>query len=1099
MRLLNTCTGKFEEFQDESKIPRYAILSHTWNPKGEQIYQEVRKVQEAYEILKQGVTSAPISHSAPLPATQEDALPEPITSDDVASVSSLEIFSEGDRGSSEGRSTLALVWVLLTFQIDSSIFPQVLEAADGPGGLHIALVPTTAIWDHEHGLCRKIQKACEVARSEGYEYIWIDSSCINKESSSELSEAINSMYKWYGRADVCFVFLADVPDDDDVYAVDSAFRRSRWFRRGWTLQELIAPRRVLFFSSGWTFLGTKFSLVDVIQDVTQIDGDILLHNKSLNEASVAQRMSWASTRETTRIEDQAYSLLGIFAINMPTLYGEGEQAFRRLQEEILKRIPDQSLFAWGDLLPYQSSWAHPIKIDTRHFSLLAPSPRMFHGSSEVVAASDRMKRVFKIPPLEFTQTPYGIRTQVCLVSLKHTSLSSDVSRNSPPSGWFLVVLGCEHSAQRGKLLGKICYLPPTETSVQLLYAPDVTFSSGSLSRSDIHPTLFFALSPSDVGSPTLPQLLSTNVHLPYIEHADSLPQRYRDAETTISLTSSESQVIQILHGLSNPRMRFSSLLSDLVQHQVNPNTATTAGCYLILPTSIRAVLQGCGFTATSSQVPWHAEPDRASWSFTLTGGSITIHIRFKCRTPQASTLSKCLLGAHIWLFESPSNDRHGVGWTDSEPPYTSTTWYETRGRPTNLPRRVLPLQLKSGDVIGLELGLETVAGLRYHVHIAIVAGTAVSHIATTTSVNRYRLYWPQEAVGLRLFLLGSVEEALEARGWIAYLEGPRTPTPNSTYTLTMGNGKSTVIVTYRQQVCSNVEGEMVLNLVAEITLEEFSPGNTSEGYQDGPCVLTWSDACDENMGWRWALDEQQVTLTTPSGSPLALRLGADLMWPSEYSLRVDVLQEGNDPRLPSLPRAKQDQLYAPHRTLKLVLPGHIKCMLQLRGYDVQWRVQGEEARSSYCLTLSRSNLTISIQYSQSLGFTMRADASEEKLTLRADVKCTLVRRRGNKEIVHTLDWEVKQPWKPELPMKQVTLSLATGCEVVVRLGFYLLWYSEYCLVVEASDVFEASNVAPSSSWIVATYRRLAETSRTRLKLGKKREQTDAAVTGPSDE
>ncbi|EIW58146.1 HET-domain-containing protein, partial [Trametes versicolor FP-101664 SS1] len=194
--------------------------------------------------------------------------------------------------------------------------------------------------------CPKIRAACAYALSEGFEYLWIDSCCIDKGSSAELSEAINSMYRWYSQATVCYAFLSDVSSGQNPSARPSEFRRSRWFTRGWTLQELIAPCAVIFLSFSWELLGAKVDLSSVIQDITGIDKDILTHVKPLDSVSVAHRMSWAARRVTTRKEDEAYSLMGIFGINMPTIYGEGQLAFIRLQEEILKQIPDQSIFVW---------------------------------------------------------------------------------------------------------------------------------------------------------------------------------------------------------------------------------------------------------------------------------------------------------------------------------------------------------------------------------------------------------------------------------------------------------------------------------------------------------------------------------------------------------------------------------------------------------------------------------------------------------------------------------------------------------------------------------------------------------------------------------
>ncbi|PIL28778.1 hypothetical protein GSI_08822 [Ganoderma sinense ZZ0214-1] len=209
-------------------------------------------------------------------------------------------------------------------------------------------VSRRSIWDNPN-LSPKIRDACAVARKRRYRYIWIDSCCIDKSSSSELSEAINSMYRWYSLADICVAYLADVPPGDNHHADDSCFHRSRWFRRGWTLQELIAPVWLEFLSQDWAPIGSKHVLVSLVESVTDIDYEALLKLKPLDAFSVAQRLSWAAKRETTREEDRAYSLLGIFDIHIPTIYGEGDRAFRRLQEPIMQRIPDQSLFAWGDV------------------------------------------------------------------------------------------------------------------------------------------------------------------------------------------------------------------------------------------------------------------------------------------------------------------------------------------------------------------------------------------------------------------------------------------------------------------------------------------------------------------------------------------------------------------------------------------------------------------------------------------------------------------------------------------------------------------------------------------------------------------------------
>jgi hypothetical protein len=182
---------------------------------------------------------------------------------------------------------------------------------------------------------RKIRFCGKQANSDGIEYFWVDSCCIDKLSSSELAEAINSMFRWYRNADRCYVYLSDVPTADVNL---QAFRRSRWFTRGWTLQELLAPRTVEFFSQEGQKFGDKQSLELQIHQVSGIPIRALQQLGDLSQFSVKERMSWTAKRETTVEEDQAYCLLGIFEVYLPLIYGEGrEHALARLQDEILKR------------------------------------------------------------------------------------------------------------------------------------------------------------------------------------------------------------------------------------------------------------------------------------------------------------------------------------------------------------------------------------------------------------------------------------------------------------------------------------------------------------------------------------------------------------------------------------------------------------------------------------------------------------------------------------------------------------------------------------------------------------------------------------------
>ncbi|KAK4644980.1 hypothetical protein QC761_309710 [Podospora bellae-mahoneyi] len=211
----------------------------------------------------------------------------------------------------------------------------------------------------------KITQTCRLACSKAIDYVWVDTCCIDKTSSAELTESINSMFQWYQRAVVCVVHLADMESGVDF---GTGVRFSRWITRGWTLQELIAPKKVEFYDSKWKLCGQKPRNSDVLSAATKIPEDLLLGNHRSSEYSVAQRLSWASSRTTTRVEDEAYCLFGILEVNMPLIYGEGKMAFRRLQEELIKRSNDITIFAWQ---PTRE------EVQEGHCGVLAASPQAF--------------------------------------------------------------------------------------------------------------------------------------------------------------------------------------------------------------------------------------------------------------------------------------------------------------------------------------------------------------------------------------------------------------------------------------------------------------------------------------------------------------------------------------------------------------------------------------------------------------------------------------------------------------------------------------------------------------------------------------------------
>jgi len=191
----------------------------------------------------------------------------------------------------------------------------------------------------------KLRFCGKQARVDGLKYFWVDTCCIDKSSSTELAEALNSMYRWYRDAARCYVYLVDVSalkrkagNTSLEHTWESAFRDSKWFTRGWTLQELLAPRAVEFFSQHGKRLGDKKSLGRQIQEVTGIPISAL-EGAPLSQFRVEERFTWAENRQTTRPEDKAYSLLGIFGIHLPPIYGEGrEHAFRRLKKEIQESL-----------------------------------------------------------------------------------------------------------------------------------------------------------------------------------------------------------------------------------------------------------------------------------------------------------------------------------------------------------------------------------------------------------------------------------------------------------------------------------------------------------------------------------------------------------------------------------------------------------------------------------------------------------------------------------------------------------------------------------------------------------------------------------------
>ncbi|KAI6103571.1 hypothetical protein F5141DRAFT_1293411 [Pisolithus sp. B1] len=224
---------------------------------------------------------------------------------------------------------------------------------------------------------QKVLRSCEQAKRDDFKLLWVDTCCIDLLNGPETSDAINSMFQWYQKSKRCYAYLHDI----SVFPArrDETFARfngwPEWFSRGWTLQELVAPRDLQFFNKDWVGIGDKQSLAPKLAEITKVPLCILRDGLSSYRPSVAQVISWAADRNTTRAEDRAYSLLGLLGVSMPTLYGEEKGAFLRLQLEIMRTSNDQSIFAWKDSTTCDARWSSGV---------LADDPSCFRDCHDVI-------------------------------------------------------------------------------------------------------------------------------------------------------------------------------------------------------------------------------------------------------------------------------------------------------------------------------------------------------------------------------------------------------------------------------------------------------------------------------------------------------------------------------------------------------------------------------------------------------------------------------------------------------------------------------------------------------------------------------------------
>ena len=363
--------------------------------------------------------------------------------------------------------------------------------------------------DEKKGLgWRKIEGLCDRAARDGYKYAWIDTCCIDKSSSAELSEAINSMYAWYGAANKCYVHLEDVCAADDPFAPGSDFRCARWHTRGWTLQELLAPAELEFHDRDWKYMfmidrrgrsGAWWGHtaqrprprpeehVRLLSEITHISEDVL-RSGDTSDTCVAARLAWAARRRTTRVEDTAYCLLGLLGVHMPLLYGEGERAFVRLQQEIINMRDDNSLLAWGyDML---MSRLRDRGYESR--LVLAQSPAAFSRCGDFKRLRKDHARILwgSAGPFPSTMTNVGLQIVLPILSIDPKHRVALAALSYTPHVDYVVVVPLTYSGHISKghfrrALGSLPFLVRAELLLKTssCKSPLVPLLTGGKSRS----------------------------------------------------------------------------------------------------------------------------------------------------------------------------------------------------------------------------------------------------------------------------------------------------------------------------------------------------------------------------------------------------------------------------------------------------------------------------------------------------------------------------------------------------------------------------------------------------------------------------------------
>jgi len=289
---------------------------------------------------------------------------------------------------------------------------------------------------------RKLYEFCRKAKEHGCLLAWSDTCCINKESSSELDEAIRSMYRWYRDAHICIVRLANSK-------LLEALHKDKWFTRGWTLPELLAPARMKFYGSNWTPLthndndkdDAKF--VFALSNITKIPPyDLCNFRPGPNR--VWEKMAWAANRKTTRIEDVAYSLMGIFDISMTVIYGEGRQAFTRFMAELIHKCKEWQILVWVGGRP-----GYPTE------------PACYRTSNEVALNTLENRQISWLDEgrgdSDFAVTKRGVQVRLLMVPA--------VIHQTPGKSTFLsLAVGGTHTSPLEKLVVRSHPFPPASTT-----------------------------------------------------------------------------------------------------------------------------------------------------------------------------------------------------------------------------------------------------------------------------------------------------------------------------------------------------------------------------------------------------------------------------------------------------------------------------------------------------------------------------------------------------------------------------------------------------------------------------------------------------------